>query len=502
MIDATAFRALGVRATPWLVALVCSLAASGCVAAGADVHLAPFYTRAATGDGRSELELAGGLWRQRHDAASGRFESLTFGPLVSIDSKPNGDWLIRYLVPLGYTSHRAEDGRTTSLLIPVYLSLSGPKTDGSHEWRMISLPGWMIKSNSVSGKQFGWFPFWGRFENLLTYDEIWFVLWPLFVRAERAGAVSYHVPFPLFGWRRGGGQTADHVLPLYTRSRRDGSYRRISVLWPLLHYQENFRGPGQVPETAWAALPLYGYKSRGTYRAHTVLWPFFGASYDPRSSFWAVDAPWPLVRLQRGPGIVRRTRFWPFYGYLRESGLESTSLLFPFVWIRHEDTPAMERDSFYVIPLWQSWARTDKETGQESTWHKLFPLFQHERQGSWRRGSFPTLDPFQRNEIIDRHYGWAWKLLEWESDEEMRRERSWLGLWRREKDAGEDRRSLAGLWSSRHYREGGREVSETALFLGLLRWRVTAGGGFSMLSPAFPGPGWPAVRRPADLQGP
>ena len=150
------------------------------------------------------------------------------------------------------------------------------------------------------------------------------------------------------------------------------------------------------------------------------------------------------------------------------------------------------RDSVWIIPFWQSWDRLDKRTGETSDWRKLFPLFQYEREGAWRRGSFPTLDPFWRSELIDEHYSWIWKLYEWEEEAELRRERAWLGLYRRERGLGEDRRSIAGLWSRRKYRDGGRTVRETSLLFGLLRWRVTEDEGFDMLPVAFPGPGWPA----------
>ena len=72
------------------------------------------------------------------------------------------------------------------------------------------------------------------------------------------------------------------------------------------------------------------------------------------------------------------------------------------------------------------------------------------------------------------------------------------GLYRREKGRGEDRRSIAGLWAKRRYREDGRTVRETSLLFGLLRWRVTSGEGFDMLPPALPGPGWPEQEEPSE----
>ena len=82
----------------------------------------------------------------------------------------------------------------------------------------------------------------------------------------------------------------------------------------------------------------------------------------------------------------------------------------------------------------------------------------------------------------------------------MKRERSWGGLWWRERNAVEDRRSLAGLWSRRTVKQANVEYSETSLLFGLIRWHN--GADDHMLRPAFPGPGWPALERaPARRTG-
>jgi hypothetical protein len=67
-------------------------------------------------------------------------------------------------------------------------------------------------------------------------------------------------------------------------------------------------------------------------------------------------------------------------------------------------------------------------------------------------------------------------------------------LWRREKDAAEDRRSFSFLWAHRTYSTEKERVRETSLLFGLFRWRSGDESGFDMLPPAMPGPGWPLER--------
>lgn len=478
------------RLTAGLVAALAG-AVLGCAAPGSDVHLAPFWTRANTADDGVEIEAAAGFWQQRRSAEDDFFEEVTLGPLYGVTRERNGDTTTGFLVPLGYARTRGEEAR--SWMFPLWIWQRRVDADGSITKQGIAVPLVMWRKNDVHGNQYGWFPIYGNFDRLLVWDRVTWFLWPLFTRTEQAGNVSYNLIWPVFGWSHGGGRTSWKFWPLYGQARKDGRYRRYFWLWPFFHYQKNHLGGGyEEPETTWMAWPFMGKKARGTYRAYAWLWPFFGYSHDSRGDgFWALDAPWPLVRFQRGPGVMRRSRVWPFYGYLRTETSEQTSYLWPLITFRTEDTRLLKRKSRYVLPFWQSWDARDKETDTTSSWRKLFPLFRHEREDQWRRTSFPTLDPLWKNSFIDRYYGWIWKLYEWESKGEMYRARSWLGLYRRERGLGEDRKSLTGIWSSRKYRDGGRKVKETSLLFGLLRWRVTEGEGLDMLRPAFPGPGWP-----------
>jgi hypothetical protein len=480
----------------WFRALVTCLALGACAAPGSDVAVAPVFTRVAAADGGTRHEAAAGLWRSRSDDEG--LERYTFGPLRSWDRKPDGNWSSRFLVPLGYGYERYED--RMSLLVPLYIYRKKPRADGTLETRLFVLPGVMVRNNEERGIKVGVFPFYGRLEGFLTYDEVTFVLFPLWVRTKAGGRVSNSVLWPIFGWTRGGGAHHNRIFPLWGRARFEGRYDRTFVLWPIFHRERNFLGGGgEEPEDVWWVWPLYGKKTRGDYTAHTVLWPFFGYARDTSSGFWAWDGPWPFVRFQHGGRRgVNRERVWPFYGHLEGDGIDRRSYLWPLVHVSTEKYVRSEREQLNVIPFWQSWNRIDLETGQESSWCRAWPLFQVEKNGAWQRGSFPSLLPFQRQGLMDRHYGWLWKVYEWEREGVLRRERGWAGLWRRERDAGEDRRYLTFLWSDRRYADAeGRATTETSLLFGLLRWRRTEGAGLSILPPAFPGPGWPAERAPA-----
>ena len=475
-------------------------ALGGCASPGSEVHLAPFYSRHGTALGTVDTELAGGM--VHHVAApDGTTQTKALRPIFSWHAEEHGHWRSYLLPPLGYSYGRW--GEVLSLLVPVYIYRDKDRADGSREQRLISLPGLMLRRNSERGLSLGWFPFVGKLDQFLTYEDVFFFLWPLYVSARAGERRSHNLLWPLIGWTRGGGEDSLRVLPFFARARLEGRYDRLSVLWPFFQYHRNhLGGGGEEPQTTLWFFPFYGKVTRGTYRADSVLWPFFAWARDPRGDFRAFDGPWPLVRFQSGgvnTDVVRR-RIWPFFGYFESDGLESTSYLWPFIHVRRERYRASERDSLYVLPFWQSWDRTDLSDGRTSAWRKLWPLYVYERDGAASWGAFPELDPLWRNMRMTYHYAWMWRLWTWERDPErgLARDRSWLNLVRREDSPGESRRSLSFLWAGRSYRDGaGARVRETSLLMGLLRWRRTEGSGLDILLPAFPGPGWPVERAPA-----
>jgi hypothetical protein len=103
-----------------------------------------------------------------------------------------------------------------------------------------------------------------------------------------------------------------------------------------------------------------------------------------------------------------------------------------------------------------------------------------------------------RIQVIDEHYAWLWEIYTRQRLDDRVRVRSLLGLWRREKDRDEDRRSFVGLWARRDYSVAGEPVRETSLLFGLIRWR-SRGGRATLMAPALPGPGWPLERVPSSL---
>jgi hypothetical protein len=484
-------------ARPPFLACALALTLASCASTSDDIALSPLCAHTSVAGGGEELEFLGGAIKLKRPPPGADLSEWEVHPVVCHERNDQRS-LTRYLVPLG--RREVETDRSLTELLPLFRLQVEPDGHGGTRTYWISLPMVLWAEDSTERTFRGAFPFGGVWERFATYDRITFALFPLYMKTEREGGTFHHFLWPLFSCGRNGRNELDfHVWPLYGIARPGMSESRY-LLWPF--YTQSRERLHLDPEHhvhSWMLWPFYGRKSSATFLAHAILWPFFGWSRDTRSGYWSWDGPWPLVRITR-PGTsseAYRTRVWPFYSHFDGDGLSSTWVLWPFVNWREETYQESRRVGQNVIPFWQSFVESDLDGGTRAEWAKLWPLFQYHRRDDQERLGIPTLLPTWHMPLIDEHYAWLWELYTRESAAGAVHERSWLGLWRRESDAVEQREYVSGLWSRRKYRDPRGTVREHSLLLGLLRWRTSDGDGFEFMAPAFPGPGWPerAARR-------
>lgn len=494
-----------------LAAFVAALALGSCAGPDQERNLAPLVSRHSAAGGDAELEALGGLVLTRRDALSGERTYWAVRPLVSNRLEPDGDRFTWFLPPLGFAREDAAERTAVGQLLPIARYAETRRESGFLEWSLLVLPGvyWARKEDGRVQRVV--VPFAGLVERFFSFDRAQFVLFPLWLRTERHGRTTDHVLFPFFSWSRGAGGTAWRAWPLAGNNAWDGRFYRRFFLWPFFHWQHNGQNlPQSEQQRSWMVWPLLGRSTRGEAHATTVLWPFFGYTSDPETGFWAWDGPWPLVVFQGGDRErASRQRVWPFYSRYEGDGLVQYWHPWPLVNRRHEVYEDGEKHAFAVYPFWRSHTRTsegaagtrgeaDTRAGVER-WRKLWPLFRYRSGPDGGHAAFPDPNPFQELDFLDEHYAWLWELYSRTTTVDTLRTRSWLGLWRRERDRDEDRRALSVLWAARDYSRAGRAVHERAWLFGLVRYRVTEGEGWRMLAPAIPGPGWPLQRVPSSL---
>ncbi|MCY2958715.1 MAG: hypothetical protein NTY35_00985 [Planctomycetota bacterium] len=473
------------------------LALAGCAVDGTERNLAPLWSEHSMAGGGVEVEALGGAIRTRTPRRGAAFSQVAARPLM-IRDRSREEVVDHFLTPFGYATYRQEE--TVWQLLPITRYDRRTAEDGTIEWTLLTLPG-IYWSKRADGRTLrGWFPFAGVMEQFLSYDRLEWVLFPLWMRTDRAGRITNHFLWPIFSWTNGTGGPSWRVWPLVGNSIYEGKYERWFLLWPFFLWQRNnLQLPPAAHETMWMVFPFYGRATAGDYSSNTVLWPFFGWASNESNGYYAVDAPWPLVRILRDPEQAQeRTRAWPVYSEYSGDGLESTWWGWPFLNDRREVYEDAEKNATNIVPFIQNWERRDAQ-GNVEAYSKVWPFFQLERRNDDElHTAFPALNPLWRTPDIDAMYAWIWELYTRDRKAGTVRERTWLGLYRREKDELEDRRSLSALWSTRAYTLPEGDCRETSILFGLLRWRSGPGSDFGLMLPAFPGPGWPMERGAAE----
>lgn len=322
-------------------------------------------------------------------------------------------------------------------------------------------------------------PFYGQLKNRLLWDDIHFVLFPLYARTQKRDVVTDNYVYPVVHLRHGEGLKGWQVWPLIGRERKDvttrtnnfgetetiGGHDKNFVLWPF--YIDSRSGLGtESPATQRAILPFFSIQRSPLRDSSTYLWPF-GVTYteDREKKYREWDAPWPLVVFARGEGKTAN-RIWPLFSQARSSTLQSDFYLWPLYKYNRITSEPLDRQRARVLFFLYSdliERNTTSGTGLRRT--DLWPLFtaHQDHQGNERLQFLAPLEPLlPNNKSIERNYSPLWS------------------IWRSEKNGRTGAASQSLLWNL--YRHDMTSTSKKySLLFGLFhyqsgpegnRWRV------------------------------
>ncbi|HET6204814.1 MAG TPA: hypothetical protein VFI25_18655 [Planctomycetota bacterium] len=456
--------------------LPCIAALASCALPPREIHLAPLFSLHRTAGGGREVEALAGILRWKTDdegtevAARPVFRRFRKGEERGVDflfplglSRTGPDSDLLYFFPLGWWRRQPDSEGRQALDAGLFPILFGGRTGDGKGW-------------------FGLFPIYGSYRGFFTYDEFRWVLFPLWVETRKEGGWrTRNVLWPFFGWGERADGTSLRLWPLLGLVSR-GRLRSGFALWPLVHWSREGDS-----KSSFLVAPLFGKARDGESRSTTVLWPFFGWRSNPRTGFQVVEAPWPLLRLvRRGKGgRLEAERVLPFYASTRTEDVTSRTFLWPLVWVRSERGEGYERSSLYALPFYVG-TRLEREGGERERLVHLWPLFHAESAGGASSFRTPALLPLPRLRGLYENVESLVALYDRRARGARLSQRLFADLWREERDESERRWSIPILAACRTRADGDREWSFLA---GLLRFR-TGARGFSLLAPAFPGPGF------------
>jgi len=350
---------------------------------------------------------------------------------------------------LSHDVNAATESKEFDLLYPV---LTCECYGGESRWQfcqLLSFAGGQSPQADLSQKRFTVFPFYfqqrspvpeenytavlplyGRLQNRLFRDEIFFVLFPIYGETRIRDVVTDNYLYPFFHLRHGDGLFGWQIWPLVGNEHKDvttrtngfneteiiGGRDKFFALWPL-YFNETTGIGTDNPEKWRAGLLLYG-QSRSPQRDYTsVVWPFFAWIDDREKRYHEWEVPWPFVIVTRGEGKTI-TRVFPLFSRAHDDTQESDFYLWPIYRYNRLQAGVLDRQRTRILFYWFGNV-TEKNTDTGAVRHRVawLPLFtwQREFNGNERLQILAPLEPvFPNNRGLERNWSPLWSV--WRSE--------------------------------------------------------------------------------------
>jgi hypothetical protein len=350
----------------------------------------------------------------------------------------------------------------------------GPTQEESTRRRITLFPVYFQQRSSVPSENYtAVLPFYGHLKHRLFRDEIYFVMFPLYIQSRKADVVTDNYFYPLFDVRHGNGLHGWQFWPLIGTEHKDvttqtngfgdvqtiGGHESFFLLWPFFFQQKTGIGTDN-PARAQGSIPAYSLFRSPKRDSTTVLWPFFSRIDDRERKYREWEAPWPFVVIARGEGKTT-TRVFPLYSRAHSAFLESDFYLWPvYKYNRvHAESVDRRRTRIFFF-LYSDVTQKNPETGAALHRVDFWPLYTYRRDlnGNRRLQVLALLEPYLPNSTgLERDYSPLWS------------------LWRAENNPKTGAASQSLLWNL--YRHDTRPgVQQRSLLFGLFQTRRDANG--------------------------
>lgn len=335
-------------------------------------------------------------------------------------------------------------------------------------------------------------PLYGHIKNRLFRDDIFVVLFPLYLETRKRDVVTDNYLFPVFHLRHGDGLRGWQCWPLVGNEHKDvtmrtngfgdteiiGGHDRFFALWPIYFQQNNALGTDH-PEKFRATLPLYAFSRSPQRDATTVLWPFFTWIDDRAKKYHEWEGPWPLIVVARGEGKTT-TRFWPLFSRAHNDTLESDFYLWPLYKYNRLHTESLDRERTRILfYLFVEVTEKNIETGAERERMDLWPLFAWRRDfnGNRRLQILALVESaLPNNRGVARNWSPLWSV--WRSEENPKAgatSQSLLwNLYRRDTAPASKKGSL--LFGFFQYQSDSEMKKIRLFYIPVLKWHTPASG--------------------------
>lgn len=405
-------------------------------ALGGEFDLGPLISRREDVHGVMRLQVLGPLFER---ATSGEGQTLTaVRPLVSRYEHPHVERHgMDVLWPLAHAKG-FRDERRIRVLLTYYTRFDVNDPESPYRFRMLPV---YFQGRDADGETYrAVFPLGGTIHDMLGQDRLFFVLFPLYGRAELNEIVSHNVLWPFVSRATGDEVYRFRVFPFYGQSRYRDRHNKKFVMWPFWTSAEWMYPTSQG--SGFILFPIYGRIDLTDQQSWLFLPPFFRVSQGTRQNAWLL--PWPFF--QRRTGEVNQTYVWPIAGQKRVPGVETRFFLWPLVHQERVERGDRIAHRLYVLPFYYSDLKRERSEAPPprapdqpvprgsavSNYQKIWPLVSYRREGDETRFRMLDLWPLRQTAAIERNYAPFWTLIQNTRVEDRSDTEILWGLFRRE----------------------------------------------------------------------
>lgn len=307
-------------------------------------------------------------------------------------------------------------------------------SDGDRKQRFTIFPIYFQQTSpDPEENYFAIVPFYGRLQNRLFRDRIFFVMLPLYLETEKREVVTYNYLFPFFHLREGPGLKGWQLWPLMGKEHKEVTtttnhwgdavtvpgHDKFMMLWPI--YFNNTIGIGTTNlQEQLLVLPFYASQVSSNRMVKSYGWPLgYTHIIDRERKYEEWGLPWPIVSFARGPGKTMN-RVWPLFGQSRNPILQSDFYLWPIYKYNRAVAPPLDRERTRILFFLYS-DLIERNTAEDTALHRIdfWPFFtwRKDHQNLERLQVLSLLEPLlPNNKSIERLYSPIWSIYRQEEN--------------------------------------------------------------------------------------
>ncbi|MCX7997811.1 MAG: hypothetical protein N3A69_02515 [Leptospiraceae bacterium] len=275
------------------------------------------------------------------------------------------------------------------------------------------------RGSTEKDEYFSIFPFFGKWKSKLSWSEINFFLFPLYIdwSHKEFEAKSILWPFTLYG--KSDVRREYRFLPFFSHKSHTGKFEHNSFLWPFISWGRDNLDKKEPSSYAFVWF-VYAYKksyyeNMKSFSFMPILgtWSLFSYGYDKRSA--EKDFTFLFFLFQYGYSNdkdFRKLIVFPFYGYSYYANKE-LKFITPFYITMRADTYHEKTNFYYLVPFFIYSNRFFPKEEREDFYIKIWPFyrFHKDTEGNLEWNTF-SLFPI-RSTTFEKIWDPLWSIIEY-----------------------------------------------------------------------------------------